>query len=334
MSLAEENIEEQAVNTVEESVNPSALDELFKERSERKNSKSLDDGTEAPVKQEVPATKKVKDSKPVEKASETNEKDDEGERVVAEKTKDKKPVDTRSDDDEERELEVAKLKKALNDSQKWGHTNNKRLKSVVKIIESLKEQGVLNEDEFYNVNTYLTSDVDEPEFENEKVSSDPLNNLIQIANQRVEDILVIYEDDPLSAKKVQAFKFYVENSSEVERDEILEEVEHLKDSPLKLAKKMFQIGERYYNENYKEIDEAGGLKELMSVKNTEIKRMRKRIDKLEKELLQYNDYDKPVLKMDELGDTLTEGTLTDEPGDVMGSILRERANRKKMAKGY
>ena len=138
----------------------------------------------------------------------------------------------------------------------------------------------------------------------------------------------VFDEDPLFDKKVAAFDFFVNHASEQEKDELVEELESFDPNSLKLAKKMFQIGEKYYEENYKELDEAGGLKELVTVKNTEIKRMQRKIDKLEKELSRYNDYDKPTSRIDELGDT-PEGVSTDEPGDVLGSLIKQRDGSKK-----
>jgi vacuolar-type H+-ATPase subunit I/STV1 len=151
--------------------------------------------------------------------------------------------------------------------------------------------------------------------------------LINIANKRMADLAEIYEDDPLFNKKVESFDFYQKQASQIEKDQILEEVEHLKDHPLKLANKMLQIGEKYYNENYKELDEAGGLKELISFKNSEIERMQRKLDKLERKLSQYNDYDSPTNKIDELGDT--ENVVEQKPESGLDEAFGERDRKKR-----
>ena len=300
----------------------SSLDEIFKERDAKKPDLDMDENPTKPPIKEKPEVKEPKVIKPIDDAEEESIK------APEKKEPEKKAVETNDDQEDEREAEMAKLKKALNDSQKWGHTNNKRLKSVVKIIDSLKDQGILNDDEFSSLSGLLTSDSEPPELEEAKAINNPLDRFINAANKRLGDLREVFDEDPLFDKKVAAFDFFVNHASEQEKDELVEELESFDPNSLKLAKKLFQIGEKYYEENYKELDEAGGLKELVTVKNTEIKRMQRKIDKLEKELSRYNDYDKPTSRIDELGDT-PEGVSTDEPGDVLGSLIKQRDGSKK-----
>lgn len=325
MSVEDKNIDEKLVAAVTEEVPVSALDEVLKERDTKKPEEDSRDEPIKPVEKEKLTLKTQKTSKIADKEDESKEDLKNPENKAA----DKKVIESKDDDGDDRDVELGKLRKALNDSQKWGHTNNKRLKSVVKIVSSLKESGVLTDDEFSNLNTYLTSDVEEPDIEEQQISKSPLDRFINSASKRLGDLREVFDEDPLFDKKVEAFDFFVKHATEQERDELAEELEDFDPNSLKLAKRLFQIGEKYYEENYKELDEAGGLKELVSIKNTELKRMQRKIDKLEKELSQYNDFDKPNLRIDELGDTLTENASTDEPGNVLGSILKERDSRRR-----
>ncbi len=311
-------------NVVSEEVKVSALDELLSDRDTRKSDVSDEDHINPPIKEKL-EQKPSKETKNIENKENLKENI----KNIENKDSEKKILENKEEDEDDRELELGKLRKALNDSQKWGHTNNKRLKSVVKIINSLKEQEILNEEEFNNLSTLLSSDSEPPEIEDEKTAVSPLDRFINAANKRMVDLRDMYDGDPLFDKKVNAFDFFFNHASEQEKDDLLEELEGIDINSLKLPKKLFQIGEKYYEENYKELDEAGGLKELITVKNTEIKRMQRKIDKLEKELSQYNDFDKPNLRIDELGDTFTENSSTDEPGNVLGSVIKERDNRRR-----
>ncbi len=329
MSVSNENVDEKLSDAVEAVVPADSLGDLFKERVKDKESRRLDEeGKEEPTEKkekEVLKLKKPKDPKPA-------EDEEDSEKSIAEpkgKVSEKKEPEPKVGEDEERELEVTKLRKALADSQKWGHTNNKRLKSVVKTIASLKEQGVLTEDEFTNINELLNSDDPEVEPETVKASMSPMANLIQIANKRLGDLREFYEGDPLFDKKIAAFDLCINNSSDQEVDDIYDDLEQYEKNDLKLVKRMYQIGEKYYNEGFNEIDKAGGLKNFLTEKNSELKRLQKKIDKLEAALLDYNNYDKPTYKIDELGDTLTTEMSLDKPGDVLGSLFKERDRKKK-----
>ncbi|HQZ50072.1 MAG TPA: hypothetical protein PLF17_06095 [Chitinophagaceae bacterium] len=309
-----------------EEANVSILDDILKERDSRKAELDIDENPIKPPIKDIKEEKEQKVKKTIddeaEEASKPSEKKHSDDKVS-------NKTEPKEDEDDEREVEIAKIKKALNDSQKWGHSNNKRLKSVVKIVDSLKDQGILNDDEFNSLSSLLTSDNEPPEIEEAKSITNPLDRFINAANKRLGDLREVFEEDHLFDKKVAAFDFFVNHASEQEKDELVEELESFDINSLKLAKKLFQIGEKYYEENYKELDEAGGLKELVTTKNTEIKRMQRKIDKLEKELSRYSDYDKPTSRIDELGDT-PENVSTVEPGNVLGSLIKQRdGNRKR-----
>lgn len=298
----------------------SALDSLFKERDV--------------IKEEGPIKSEEKPKSP-EKEAEEPKKDEN--KVAPKKESNPKVVETENkgtqkkeelDEDEVRTVELDKLKKALNDSQKWGHSNNKRLKSVTKMIASLKEEGILTEDEFVKLNDLLIQDAPEPEIEQVEESKDPFVNLIQKANTRIKDLEEI-SDDPLFKNKAAVFELYIQNCTEEERENILDELEELKDTPLKLAKKMYSIAESFYNEFYKDLDSAGGIKGFVSQKNSEIQRLQKKVDKLEKKLLEYNDHDKPVSRIDELVDAEVEGVTQQKPKAILDQLFKERDHVKK-----
>src|SRR5215203_7206139 len=113
MSTTEQAVVEKLPESNAAPENVSALDSLFEERDAIKTSE--------PVEKSV---KKEEKSSPEKKANrdepslEKKEKSEEKTKVVKTEF-----VDGEDGDEDSRTVEVEKLKKALNDSQKWGHTN-------------------------------------------------------------------------------------------------------------------------------------------------------------------------------------------------------------------
>ena len=257
--------------------------------------------------------KKKKEPKPSQEKTETEKPKAEpkapanGKKIAEEPKPNQEKINDHGDDDDDeassRRSEVEKLKKALNENQKWGHANNRRLKKVAKLVESLKESGVLNDDEFRDLNDHLNSDPEEEE-RIESITRDPLQNLIKIADKRVDDLREIYEDDELYDRKIIAFGEYYNTLSKDEKEDLVEELDKISGNELKLAKRMYQIGGKYYDEEVKEIEDAGGFKKLLGKKDLELENMKKKIDKLTNRLLKYEDYDKPTYKVDESRDSL------------------------------
>jgi hypothetical protein len=323
MSITKEVVEN-AVQPEAVKNSSSVLDDLFKDRDNKK--------PEPEIKQEDPVSteKKVKEVSEPNKTKENKQSETKSDPAIEKKEDIKKPQSEDEDEDDPKDREIEKLKKALNDNQKWGHTNNKRLKSVAKKINSMKESGVITESEFSELNEMLQSDQEEEPEKIETTSNAPLGKFMKIANNKVADLAEIYDPDniPLFNKKIGAFDKFVFEATPEELDDLEEEFEKLQDNPLRLAKRMYQIGEKFYNDHLKEIEEAGGMKEIIAKKNAELEKKQKKIDKLEKELLQYADYDKKsTYKIDELGET--EGVKsTDKPGDVLGSLFKERDRKK------
>ena len=198
--------------------------------------------------------------------------------------------------------ELEKTKKALSENQKWGRTNSQKLKTALKKVQSFMTEGTLTEEEAKDVLSLLESEVDgelEPEsYEN----LSPVQKILKVANQELKNIRK-YTDDALLDKKVRAFDFLLNNASQEEMNEILEELAELQDNPVKLAKRMLLLGEQYYDEVYKDFEESGGLKRFTKKKKSEVEKLQKKIDKLEKKLLQYEEYDKSTFRIDELSDS-------------------------------
>lgn len=307
------------IDKIEE--NTSTIDEIFAERDAAVPEKMLDEDISNEIDKKPAEIKKDSDKKEDKDVSDYKDT-----KEIVEKTEKKSPEKKIEEDvDDEKYAEVSNLKKALNDSKKWGHTSNKRLKSAVKMVNELKDQGALTDDEFSKLSEFLTSDVEEEQMT--PVDTDPLSKLIKTANKRLDDLQAIYEEDPLFMKKAQAFDFFVKHASDSEKEYLLDELSEFEDNDIKLAKRMYKIGEKYYEENYKEVEAAGGLKELLSLKNTEIEKMQRKLDKLERNLSSLEDYDKPNYKIDELGET--GNAVEGKPGSTIDEIFEERDRKKR-----
>ena len=276
------------IEAVTENKEPSksALDEIFTERDElvKKEVKpKVEESEDKPLKKELSKKEASKVSKEISDAEE-----DEDNLKPSEMDKLKQ--------------ELEKTKKALTENQKWGRTNSQKLKAALKKVQSFTAEGTLTEAEAKDVLSLLESEVDgelEPEpYEN----LNPVQKILKVGNKELENIRK-YTDDALLDKKVRAFDFLLNNASQEEMNEILEELAELQDNPVKLAKRMLLLGEHYYDEVYKDFEESGGLKRFTEKKKSEVEKLQKKIDKLEKKLSQYEEYDKSTFRIDELSDS-------------------------------
>jgi hypothetical protein len=231
----------------------------------------------------------------------------------------KKPI--QEDDDEvetdksRRELE--KATKALSDSQKWAHASNRKLKTALRLVEDLAKDGVMTDEEYARIAGALKSDSLE---EDERVLTThytPKQKVLAAANKGIEGLREVYEDDELFDKKINSFDYFINHSSQEVINDTFEELSELESSPIKLAKKMYSIGQQFYNDVYKDIDEAGGLVEYHKENERIKEKMQKDIDKLRKKLSEYNDYDKPTRSLDEL----SENGSKSEPKDTLQEVF-------------
>lgn len=211
-----------------------------------------------------------------------------------------------NDDNDTSELdtlrgELQKTQKRLSENQQYGRQNAQKVKKALKITQTLIGEGLLTDEEAKGLMDTLQSEGEEGE-EYHKGDAHPFAPIFRIANTELENIRK-YTDDEFLQDKVDAFDYFLSVSSKEEIEEALEELTELMDNPVKLTKKMLSIGQKAYEESYKEIKEAGGFKHYLSQKNQEVEKLRKKIDKMEKKLAQYEDFDKPRYRMDETGDS-------------------------------
>lgn len=228
-------------------------------------------------------TKKDKISKAEKKAAEDNDEgDSEGE----------------EEPDSEIELlkkDIEKSKKSLLDAQKWGTKNSQKVKYALKKINTLIESSSFTEDEekiALELREMLQADSGvEIEEEPGKDSSHPISKYIDIAKQKLEVMRELSDDPSVFYKKFRAFEMVLMDSKPDEVALLEDELDDLKDNPVKLAKRIMEIGEENYNNYYKEFEDSGGFRKIIQNKNKELEKAKNSIDKLKKKLLQYEDYD-------------------------------------------
>jgi len=243
------------------------------------------------------------------KALESPESEKEEESQPHKPSPQKEAVKAAKEDDEESDTselntlkeELQKTQKRLSENQQYGRQNAQKVKNTLKIAQTLVSEGLLTDEEAKGLMDTLQSEGEEGE-EYYKGETHPLAPIFRIANTELENIRK-YTDDEFLQDKVDAFDYFLSVSSKEEIEEALEELTELMDNPVKLTKKMLSIGQKAYEESYKEIKEAGGFKHYLSQKNQEAEKLRKKIDKMEKKLAQYEDFDKPRYRIDETGDS-------------------------------
>ena len=275
------------------------------------------------------------------KPSKTKASDEDGK-------KEKVPVNTKEDDDQEdieeneenpseAELlkkDIEKNKKSLLDAQKWGTKNSQKIKYTLKKLNALIENSSFTEDEekeVQDLKKMLESDVDAP-FEEDKAANanqHPISKYIDIASEKL-GVMKELSDEPESFyKKYRAFEISLLDYKPDEMELLADELDELKDNPVKLAKKIMDLGEQYYNEYGKEFEEMGGYRNLIQKKNKENEKLKKDIDKLKKKLLNYEDFDSPKYKIGEDSTIETEDESSDSSEDPFESVEKSRNERLK-----
>jgi len=216
--------------------------------------------------------------------------------------------------------ELSKTQKRLLENQQYGRQNAQRLKTALKVVKELEAEGSLNEEEAGKLRGTLDGDTEEALSAD---ASHPFGKVMAIANQELENIRK-YTDDELLDDKVGAFDYFLLVASKEEREQALEDLTELTHTPLPLAKKMLSIGHGY-EQSYREMKAAGSLYGLLTKKDQEASDLRKNLDKLTKKLAQYEDYDKPRYRLEEMGESMGQ----DPSGDTITSLFEDRDRIKK-----
>lgn len=259
------------------------------------------------------------------------------------------PADTKQEEDDGEDIseneappsevdllkkDVEKNKKSLLDAQKWGTKNSQKLKYTLKKINTLIENASFTEDEEREVlelKKMLESDVDAP-FEEDKAANTnqhPISKYIDIASEKLGVMKELSDDPDSFYKKYRAFEISLLDYKPDEMELLADELDELKDNPIKLAKKIMDIGEQYYNDYYKEFEELGGYRNIIQNKNKENEKLQKVIDKLKKKLLSYEDFDSPKYNIGEDSTIETEDENSGSSTDPFESMEQSRNERLK-----
>lgn len=243
-----------------------------------------------------------------------------------------KPLKENHDKDDQPSSEVEVLRKKLEktektlaENHKYGRSNAQKVKNAVKTVQRFADDGLLAEEEAKELlqTLHLEGEIDEEEGIT-RYQTSPFSPIFKVANKELENILKYTDDDRLQ-DKVNAFDYFLSVGSKEEIEEVLEDLTELLDNPLKLARKMLSIGQEVYEESYKGIREAGGFKNYLSQKDQDIEKLQKKIDKLEKKLLQYEDFDKPRYRIDETGSPGMGDVEGGKPAnDTISALFDER----------
>lgn len=242
---------------------------------------------------------------------------------VKESNKPIEPKDNDDDEDDQPEHVVAleKTKKSLSDTKKWGNSINMKLKGGLRELQNAFAEGDIDESVFNRLSEALHSDHEEPKEEPSNRDLNPLSSLIQTAKSRMEYLKEALVDDESFDDKLDAFDFLMHISSGEDKNKLIKELSVLKDNPIKLAKKIYLIGQENIK-MYQEIQEAGGFKPLLEEKDAIIKKKQNRIDKLEKRVSEYEGNDKGTNRIDELG--LNVSAPVQQKGDLLTMALSKR----------
>ena len=229
--------------------------------------------------------------------------------------------------------ELEKTHKRLTENQQYGRQNAQRLKNALKITRELVEEGSLSDEEAAKLQDSLQSDAEEddsssPSPSHSHLPSHPFGKVLAAANKELEFIRK-YTDDERLDDKVGAFDYFLLVAPTEEREQALEDLTDLMDTPLKLAKKMLSIGQ-VYEKSYREMKAAGGIQGMITKKDQDIDNLHKSIDKLTKKLAQYEDYDKPRYRLDESVGDPGESEEEASSKDTITSLFshRDRGNQR------
>ncbi len=233
-------------------------------------------------------------------------------------------VDLRPSEVEALRKKLEKVEKTLAENHKYGRSNAQKVKNAIKVAQRFVDDGLLAEEEAKELLQTLHLEGETEEEDASRYQSSPFAPIFKVANKELQNILK-YTDDEHLQDKVNAFDYFLSVGSKEEIEQVFEDLSELLDDPLKLARKMLSIGQDVYEESYKGIRQAGGFKNYLSVKDQEIEKLQKKLDKVEKKLLQYEDFDKPRYRIDEMGDVEGSKPATGSPGnDTISALFDER----------
>lgn len=262
----------------DQSETPHTMDSLFGQRDQLSLGESGTDGTHPP------SEKESEEPLPAEEEAESRK----GEKLTLKADEKKDAVDA---------SELDELRERLRENQRFARQSRQKMKELTQGVQGLIEDGALSEEEAQG----LLKRIEDGTNEAEESEALPFVSLFKIANPELAQMAKYSNDDQLQ-QKAEAFDFLISISPKDKQEDILETLMGLKDDPIALTRKMLELGEETYNTSYKDIQDAGGMSDYLVVQRDERSKLQKKIDKLEKKLALYEDYDKPTQRIAEQSD--------------------------------
>jgi uncharacterized coiled-coil DUF342 family protein len=219
--------------------------------------------------------------------------------------------------------EAEKEAKKYNETRKWGKEANEKLSTYKRKLNEYKELGLLDDDAISDL-LDATATRDEPDSIlplKEKLAKTWDVEIENIRKYGESENIDLYEDSLMHLLSV---------SSQDEIDDMFEDIKHLiEEDPVLFVKKSLELGKDYYEDIYKDYSEAGNLKTFKDKYEQKLTDSQKKIDKLEKEILNLKkkydeDYDeKPNYRIPQSGGDYNPGEDSDlwkNPGKLLDKM--------------
>ena len=175
------------------------------------------------------------------------------------------------------EIQYQKLEKSFKETQRWGRGLSQKLKSLESQVKRFQEEGILTDGEAQHLMEVTAHEAEE--------NHSPLMRYSILWDQELENMKK-YTDMPNLDQKVLAFQHLLKQATGSELEELLETFKEVEDDPIKLTRKMLEMGEDYLEDVYEDLSKAGSLKALKKGYTKQLESQRQSIDKLKKELVQ------------------------------------------------
>jgi hypothetical protein len=186
---------------------------------------------------------------------------------------------------------LKKEKDRADHSNKWGRDLSRKLSNANSLIKKWEESAVIDEEQAAAIINVLKHG----HLVEDDIELSPMDKHIRNADSAIMDMRR-YSDDELFDKKITYFNSALKEMSEDEMADLIDELDEIEDDPVKLLKRMMAIGYEYYNNSpLKEVEENGGIKEVISSYKEKINLLQKKLDKQDKiinKLKEEEDYDK------------------------------------------
>lgn len=277
----------------------------------------LFDGMFSPSLQDKPEEGKSSAKKPAESSEDENSQNKKEDKNTEKQSKKDNESDEEDKGDEDKynlAREVNTLRKRLSDSQRYGRENAEKLKAAINKINEYIQSDEISEEEGATILSLLNHGKDPNEDQEE---TNPFQKFFNLTTQDVVKSYLDVTDDQDFNKKVNAFDSFLVEASPEELDYLYKELEQVKDSPVRLLKKMLLVGENMLKEGYNDLFSAGGFRKYSSSKQKEIETLQNKIDRLEKKLTKYESEGKPTYSISEMTDSESSENANDDFFDGM-----------------